>query len=136
MNPPSYSQINTVHYILTTGVSAASEFSLFCQKRHGRVVRDARLWCRKSPEGHEFEPGLHHPATGKLSLSTKRVMGSSLGKDRQRWQRDGLRLPYTVPQIQWNEGRGMGFDFHILCPRLQSPLPLWLLGYGKPLPFF
>ena len=28
------------------------------------------LWCRKSPEGHEAEPGLHHPTIGKLSLST------------------------------------------------------------------
>ena len=37
--------------------------------RHlGRVVRAAKLWCRKSPEGSEFETGLHHLTAGKLSL--------------------------------------------------------------------
>ena len=34
------------------------------------MVRVALLWCRKSPEGHEFKAGLHHPMTVKLSLST------------------------------------------------------------------
>lgn len=28
--------------------------------------RAARLWCRKSSEGREFEAGLLHPTTGKL----------------------------------------------------------------------
>ena len=30
------------------------------------VVVAARLQCRKSPEGREFEAGLRHPTTGKL----------------------------------------------------------------------
>ena len=41
------------------------------ERRHGRVVRAARLWCRKSPLGCEFEAGLRHGMTGKLSLSTQ-----------------------------------------------------------------
>ena len=39
------------------------------RRRHSRVVRDARLCCRKSSEGREFEPGLHHPTTGTLSVN-------------------------------------------------------------------
>ena len=38
---------------------------------------------------------------------------------RQRKQRDGLCLSSTVPKIKWDSN---------------PPLPLWLLGYGKPLP--
>ena len=30
---------------------------------------------RKSPHGREFDPGLCHPATGKLSLSTQKKVG-------------------------------------------------------------
>ena len=41
------------------------------ERRRGRVVRAARLRCRKSPLGREFEAGLRHAATGKLSLSTQ-----------------------------------------------------------------
>ena len=46
------------------------------------MVRAARLWCTKSPEGREFEAGFRHPTTGKLSLSTQRKMGTffELGK--------------------------------------------------------
>ena len=43
--------------------------SISSERRHGQVVRAALLWCRKSPEGHEFKTGLRHPTTGKLSLS-------------------------------------------------------------------
>ena len=32
----------------------------------GRVVRTARLWCRKSLDSHEFDPGLGHPTIGNL----------------------------------------------------------------------
>ena len=46
-----------------------------------------RLGWRKSPESREFEPGLHHPTTGKLSLyqrSSTSVMGTNFetGKDK------------------------------------------------------
>ena len=36
-----------------------------------RVVRVARLWSRKSPEGREFEAVLFHPMTGNVSLSLR-----------------------------------------------------------------
>ena len=53
------------------------------ERRPGRVVRAARLWCRKSPY-REFEARLRHAATGKLSLSTQQKMGTffELGKDK------------------------------------------------------
>ena len=41
-----------------------------------------------------------------------------LGKDKAVKERDGLCLLSAVPKIQW----------------ALTPLPLWLLGYGKPLP--
>ena len=41
----------------------------FIQRRRSRVVRDALLFCRKSPEGREFEPGIHYPTTGKFSVN-------------------------------------------------------------------
>ena len=54
------------------------------ERRRGRVVRAARLWCRKSPLSCEFEARLRHAATGKLSLSTQQKMGTffELGKDK------------------------------------------------------
>ena len=46
-------------------------------KRHcSRVVRATWLWCRKPHEGPEFEVGLGHPTTRKLSLSTEQKMGT------------------------------------------------------------
>ena len=44
------------------------EMSVFEERLRGRLVRAARLWCRMSPLGREFEAGLCHAATGKLSL--------------------------------------------------------------------
>ena len=58
----------------------------------------ARLWCRKSPEGREFEVGLRHLTTGNLSASTKWELFSNQG--RQRKERDGLRISFAVPKIQ------------------------------------
>ena len=54
------------------------------ERRRGRVVRAARLWCRKVAVSHEFEARLRHAATGKLSLSTQQKMGTffELGKDK------------------------------------------------------
>ena len=50
------------------------------------MVRAARLWVSKSPEGREIETGLRHPTTGKLSLSTQQKMGictlNKSGKDK------------------------------------------------------
>ena len=39
------------------------------------MVRAARLWVRKSPEGREFEARLRHPTTGKNTIF-------ELGKDK------------------------------------------------------
>ena len=52
--------------------------------RRGRVVRAARLWCRKSPYRVSSRLGCEHAATGKLSLSTQQKMGTffELGKDK------------------------------------------------------
>ena len=40
------------------------------ERRRGRVVRAARLRCRKSPNGCEFEARLRHATNGKLSVNT------------------------------------------------------------------
>ena len=36
---------------------------------HSLVVRDALLWCRKSPGGHEIANGFCHLTTRKLSVN-------------------------------------------------------------------
>ena len=50
----------------------------------------------------DFEAGLRHVMTGKLSLSAQQKMGTifKLGKDRQQKVRDRLCLSSTVPKIQ------------------------------------
>ena len=50
---------------------SGNDFAQLCrsERRHGRVVRAARLWCRKSPEGCEFEDGLRHPTMKILSVN-------------------------------------------------------------------
>ena len=45
--------------------------TVFSQYHYSRVIRLTQLWCRKLLEGHEFESLLHHPMTGKLSLSSQ-----------------------------------------------------------------
>ena len=35
------------------------------------MIRNARLWCRKSPKGREIESWLRHPTTEILFLSTQ-----------------------------------------------------------------
>ena len=59
---------------------------------------------QKVAVSREIEARLRHAATGKLSLSTPQKMGTffELGKDRQRKERDGLRLSSAVPKIQWD----------------------------------
>ena len=54
------------------------------ERRRSQVVRAARLWCRKSPQGREFEAELCHATTGKLSLSTRQQTGAFFesGKDK------------------------------------------------------
>ena len=48
-----------------------SNFDMYNEMRRGRLVRAVRLWCRKSQYCCEFEAGLRHATTGKLSLSTQ-----------------------------------------------------------------
>ena len=70
----------------------------------------------------EFEVGLRHATTGKFSVNPA-VNG----------------YLFRVNEGQGNESRGMVSTFHQLCPRYSgtlTPLPLRLLGYGKPLPLF
>ena len=43
----------------------------FAERRRSRVVKASWLWCRKLPEGREFEAGLRHATTGRLFLSTQ-----------------------------------------------------------------
>ena len=69
----------------------------------------------------EFETGLCHAETGKLSLSTQQYMGTffELGKDKAA------------------KGEGWAPPFISCAPDtvgLYLTLPLRLLGYGKPLP--
>ena len=55
------------------------------QHRCSRVVRAARLWCRKSPQGREFEAGLHHATTGKLSLNGFFELGKAKAEKGEGW---------------------------------------------------
>ena len=77
-------------------------------------------WCRKSPEGLEFDAGRRHPTTGKLCQpSSKWIPFSNQGRTRQRKERDGLRL------------------FDLLYPRYSrtlTPTAPTLLRYVKYLP--
>ena len=53
----------------------------------------------------EFEAGLRHATTGKLSLcqpSSPWGPFSNEGRISQRKERDGLRLSSAVPKIQWD----------------------------------
>ena len=78
---------------------------------------------QKVAVSREFEARLRHAATGKLSLSTQQKMGTffELGKDKAA------------------KGEGWAPPF-ISCAQdtvgLEPPLPLRLLGYGTPLPFY
>ena len=68
---------------------------------------------QKITEGHEFEPGLHHPMTGKPKLST------------QHGYRFESRKAKAAKEERWTPPCIM------LCPR-HNGTPL---RYGKPLPF-
>ena len=54
------------HCLLMTLVQV-SRYERCC----GQKVRAAGLWCIKLQKGGEFEAGLSHPVTRKLSLSTQ-----------------------------------------------------------------
>ena len=56
---------------------------------------DTPLWCRKLPDGLEFEPRLCHLNSGKLSLSNQQLMGtcSEFRKD-MAGKEEGWPLPF------------------------------------------
>ena len=76
MSLPSLS--TETRFKIRTGVHCSSTL----ERRSGRVVRAIRLWCIKLPDGREFEAGLRHPTTGKLSLSTQQLIFFESGKDK------------------------------------------------------
>ena len=52
-------------------------------------------------------------------------------------QPSSIRVPFSNQGRIRQRRRGMGSALHLLCPIYNgtlNPLPLWLLGYGKPLP--
>ena len=69
--------------------------------RHSRVVRAARLWCRKSPQVLAVQGwALSFDDWKTLSTSSILVPFSNSGRIRQRNEMDGLRLSSVVPKIQ------------------------------------
>lgn len=101
-----------------------AEFLLFALFFFIHSINMRRLeMLRYVAEGHGFESGLGHLASGKLSLcnpSCKWVSFSNHRRIRQLKERDGLCLSHAVPKIQ-------------LASNLT--LPLQSLGFGKMLPF-
>ena len=94
---------------------------IMSEKRRDRVVREARLSCRKSLEGREFAAHHRHPTTGTLSMSTQQWMGiffESGNKKAAKWEE-------WAPPFNCCAQDTVGF---------LTPLPLRLLGYWKPLP--
>ena len=81
------------------------------------MVRAARLWHRKSPEGREFEAGLRHPTRLKNSLcqpSSKWVSFSNQGRIRQQKERDGLHISSAVPKIQWDSNPNCPYGYEAM----------------------
>ena len=74
------------------------------ERRRGRVVRAARLWCRKSPYRVSSRLGcaMRRLENSLCQPSRKWVPFSNKGRIRQRKERDGLRLSSAVPKIQWD----------------------------------
>ena len=91
------------------------------ERRRGRVVRAARLWCRKSPYRVKSRLG---SAMRRLENSVNQAENGYL---------------FRIREGQGSERRGMGSAFHQLCWRYSgtlTPIALRLLGNGKPLTFF
>ena len=78
---------------------------------------------QKVAVSREFEARLRHAATGKLSLSTQKKIGTffQLGKDKAA-KGEGWAPPF-ISCAQDTAG-------------LYPPLPLRLLSYGTPLPLY
>ena len=82
---------------------------------HGLVVTVIRLWCRKSPKCREFEPGLGHPATGKLSLTTQQQTGTCFESGKDRAAKGNVLAPLFIccaQDIQGGESRGFNSRVH------------------------
>ena len=67
--------------------------------------KSSSVMLQKVAVKREFEAGLRHATTGKLSLfnpAVNRYLFSNLGRIRQRKERDGLLLSSGVPKIKWD----------------------------------
>lgn len=93
------------------------------ERRPGQVVRATILWYKKFSEGRKFENGLVQPTTGKLCQPSRKWLALSNQYDSiyiyiKEEERDGLRLLYIMPKLQW-------------ASNPYPPPPLGLLGYVK-----
>ena len=70
------------------------------ERRRGRVVRAARLWCRKSP--YRVSSRLGCAMRLSVNPAVNGYLFSNKGRIRQRKERDGLHLSSAVPKIQWD----------------------------------
>ena len=66
------------------------------------MIRDTRLWCKKSPEGGELEPGfaIQRLENSFCQPSSKWIPFLNQGRIREQKKTDGLCLSYAVPKIQ------------------------------------
>ena len=95
------------------------------------MVIAACLWCRKSLEGHEFEAGLRHPTTGKLSLSTKQQMGTFFesGKDKASTGEEWASFVFNLPCPRYS-GTLTAYT-HTAIPLLFYPFWKAFVGQGS-----
>ena len=72
------------------------------ERRRGRVVRAARLWCRKSPGSVSSRTGfaMRRLENSLCQPSSILVPFSNKGRIGQSKERDALRLSSAVPKIQ------------------------------------
>ena len=77
-------------------------FHVAHERRCGRVVREARLWRRKSPYRVSSRLGLATRRLENCQTSRKWVPFSNKGRIRQRKEKDVLYLSSAVPKIQWD----------------------------------
>ena len=80
-------------------------------RRRIRVITDARLWWRKTPEGGEFEPAIRLPMTGELGKSSSNRISLSKRRLGQRKEMDRLRLSYAAPEIQLASNRHCTYGY-------------------------
>ena len=90
----NWTKLKQVTTVLTT-------LRVYLERRRGRVVRAARLLCRKSPYRVSSRLGcaMRRLENSLCQPSRKWVPFLNKGRIRQRKERDGLRLSSAVPKI-------------------------------------